>query len=120
MPDISDDSDEGFEDSQRGEPAAKRAKLSDTPGKKHVTLLTPLMVRDHVREVWKHDAVLLKRLFSSLATSPAENPVDIFFLEIVPVQASRFRPVSLRLKGVRMFEWITPCSKGIIWNSEAQ
>ena len=100
------EADEGFdESSEEGEPKAKRQKLantstkpSDSASKKHdVTLLTPLMIRDHLRKVWKQDAVLLKRLYSSLATSPAENPADIFFLDIIPVPPARFRPVSFFL-----------------------
>ena len=96
MSDNSDNDNEDIEESNEGgEPVAKRAKLSKTASakKSDVTLLTPLMVRDHLREVWKQDGVLLKRLYSSLATSPAKNPVDIFFLDIVPVPPSRFRPV---------------------------
>ena len=102
LSDVSDDSDDEDlqESSQGGEPSAKRPRLSDTvttpaSSKKHdVTLLTAQMIRDHMREVWNQDAVLLRRLYSSLATSPSQNPIDIFFLDIVPVPPSRFRPVS--------------------------
>ena len=101
---VKDQSDGEEEDDERfdeeGQPKKKRQKLTpsskatDKVRKHDVTLLTPLMIREHLRKVWEQDAVLLKRLYSSLAASSEKNPVDIFFLDIVPVPPTKFRPVS--------------------------
>ena len=68
--------------------------------------LTPLEAREHVREVWGSDPRLMSSLFSSLRSTfsngkliPSEEssdicPVDMFFVDVVAVPPSRFRPVS--------------------------
>ena len=66
-------------------------------------LLTPLEARDHLRDLWRNDPRLLMSLLSCLKTGydnefadPTQNksPVDMFFVDIVVVPPSRFRPVS--------------------------
>ncbi|XP_060077390.1 DNA-directed RNA polymerase I subunit RPA1-like [Ylistrum balloti] len=58
------------------------------------TYISPSQARDHLRLLWKQDRVILKYLFHSLAKAADDSP-DIFFLQIIPVPPSRFRPVSM-------------------------
>ena len=79
--------------------------------------LSPLEVRKHMRELWVKQRTLIRALVgcsghtrkgglgeSLLPTvkrviSQDIGPDDIFFLEVIPVPPSRFRPVSSRLRG---------------------
>ncbi|XP_053361431.1 DNA-directed RNA polymerase I subunit RPA1 [Clarias gariepinus] len=57
--------------------------------------LTPSLARDHVVKVWEKEGFFLKHLFSGLAeNSPNGFSPDMFFLELLMVPPSRYRPVS--------------------------
>lgn len=64
--------------------------------------LSPMDVRDHFRELWSNDRVLMDALFRCTSRTAAlrevekedSSPADMFFLDVVPVPPSRFRPVS--------------------------
>ncbi|XP_033736783.1 DNA-directed RNA polymerase I subunit RPA1-like [Pecten maximus] len=58
------------------------------------TYISPSQARDHLRLLWKQDRVILKNLFHSLAKAADDSP-DIFFLQVIPVPPSRFRPISM-------------------------
>eukprot|EP00794_Sanderia_malayensis_P010830 gene10831-11982_t len=59
------------------------------------TYLNPVEVRDHLRLVWNDSKLLLKAVFgSSLPDSSEFSSTDMFFLDVVAVPPSRFRPVS--------------------------
>ncbi len=60
--------------------------------------LTPLEARDHLRALWSNEPLLLTSLFSCLKNENNvidhnKYPVDMFFVDIVAVPPSRFRPV---------------------------
>ncbi|XP_019629041.1 PREDICTED: DNA-directed RNA polymerase I subunit RPA1-like isoform X3 [Branchiostoma belcheri] len=58
--------------------------------------LTPYEARAHLRALWKNEGELLSNLFGALRLVPQGTcPIDIFFLEVLPVPPSRFRPVSV-------------------------
>ena len=62
------------------------------------TYITPSMARDHLRQLWGNDKDLLKQVFGEIDLQVNEEgncPMDIFFLSILPVPPSRFRPVSV-------------------------
>ncbi|XP_065055867.1 DNA-directed RNA polymerase I subunit RPA1-like [Rhopilema esculentum] len=60
------------------------------------TFVNPIEVRDHLRKVFQKSKDLLKAIFgSTLTTESADlNSVDMFFIDLVAVPPSRFRPVS--------------------------
>lgn len=57
--------------------------------------VTSADVRDHLRQVWQKDQQVLKCLFNFLSDSETDYPTDAFFIEIIPVPPSRFRPVRI-------------------------
>lgn len=59
-------------------------------------LLTPTEARIHLRQLWENEGTLLHRLYGSVCSNSenTDSPADIFFLDVVPVPASKFRPVS--------------------------
>ncbi|CAG5114594.1 unnamed protein product, partial [Candidula unifasciata] len=66
-------------------------------------IMSPNIARDHLRKVWQEDKDFLQKLYPFLASvKECEFPVDIFFLDTVPVPPTRFRPLSM-MKG-RKFE----------------
>lgn len=62
--------------------------------------LTPTELREHMRGLWTNDKTLLKHLFKALSLNVADQSTDIFFLDVIPVPPSRFRPVSISYKQV--------------------
>lgn len=65
--------------------------------------LTALEVQEHLRAMWHNDPTLLAAVFSCLRIKDKKEgeiedkdgcPTDLFFMEVVPVPPSRFRPVS--------------------------
>ncbi|XP_053486245.1 DNA-directed RNA polymerase I subunit RPA1 [Ictalurus furcatus] len=64
----------------------------------HVTkrgYLTPSLARDHVTKVWEKEGFFLKHLLSGLAeNSPNGFSPDMFFLDLLMVPPSRYRPIS--------------------------
>ena len=61
------------------------------------TYLTPSELQSHLQQVWEHDGALLQQVYALFRMNMAENevPTDIFFLRIIPVTPTRFRPVSM-------------------------
>lgn len=63
--------------------------------------LTPLDVLKHLEKLWSNEkevlAVYLPTLRSShhAITNVHNNPISLFFFEVLPVLPSKFRPVSL-------------------------
>ena len=57
--------------------------------------LTPLEVRRHVRQLWTSESMLMDAIFGCTHQATGQcSPADMFFLDVVPVPPSRFRPVS--------------------------
>ena len=58
--------------------------------------LSPVEARDHMRELWANEKLLMDSMFGCTHQTTAEghSPADMFFLDVVPVPPSRFRPVS--------------------------
>ena len=93
--DDDEDNEQSKEDSNTSHNTSSHESL--TPNKKtDVTFMTVAEARNHLRLLWRSDSVVLKALFKSLASSGDVYPTDIFFLDVVAVPPSRFRPVSLR------------------------
>ncbi|XP_048459016.1 DNA-directed RNA polymerase I subunit RPA1 [Rhincodon typus] len=59
--------------------------------------LTPTTAKDHMSELWKNDGFFLKYLFPGLrihGNTKSSWNLDMFFLDVVVVPPSRFRPVN--------------------------
>ena len=58
-------------------------------------ILTPLSAQKHLRKIWRDDPLLLSAVFSSMRMEEGEGgcPTDLFFLDVIAVPPSRFRPV---------------------------
>ena len=90
-----DDSGDDSDDDDNDEPKQKKQKRGvgkHTTGA--ITLLTSMKIRDHFRQVWTADGNILQEVFSSLKNTGLEFGTDLFFLDVIPVPPSRFRPVS--------------------------
>lgn len=60
-------------------------------------VLTPITAKEHVMELWNNDGFFLKCLFSGLKThgsSKSKWNLDMFFLDLLLVPPSRFRPIN--------------------------
>lgn len=70
--------------------------MSQTPSKLsgYQTYVTASELRQHLRTLWTNDKELLRHLFKALSLNATDWSTDIFFLDVVPVPPSRFRPVS--------------------------
>lgn len=58
--------------------------------------ITPLEVQEHLRRVWENEEVLLNTLlgsYSSPSATKRKSSPQMFFLNVLPVPPSRFRPV---------------------------
>ncbi|XP_021350780.1 DNA-directed RNA polymerase I subunit RPA1-like [Mizuhopecten yessoensis] len=75
------------------------------------TYISPSQTHDHLQLLWKKDGVILKYLFHSLAKVVDDSP-DIFFLQVIPVPPSRFRPrvccIRLLVAGCKMLSVTFP------------
>lgn len=57
--------------------------------------LSPVEVQSHVRCVWTNESVLLDSIFGCTRQASGQtSPADMFFLDVVPVPPSRFRPIA--------------------------
>ncbi|KAJ8306316.1 hypothetical protein KUTeg_016861 [Tegillarca granosa] len=102
--DMEDDNSENgmeTEESVLPDPSDTQTTTSDTQNSELATqnkseqvILTAQQIRQHLRQVWDYDSPVLKRLYGSLSKTSSDHPTDIFFLEIVPVPPSRFRPIA--------------------------
>ncbi|XP_046578101.1 DNA-directed RNA polymerase I subunit RPA1-like [Haliotis rubra] len=93
------------EELKEGEGEGEDKKLDNSlfTDNKAFTMLTPSLVREHVQEVYSTAGPLLRILFESLGkVTKASHPTDIFFVDVIPVCPSRYRPISM-LKG-RQYE----------------
>ena len=59
------------------------------------TFLTATELREHMRRLWFNDKALLRHLYKALSLNVTDMSTDIFFLDVIPVPPSRFRPVSI-------------------------
>jgi len=57
-------------------------------------LILPLEAKQHMERVWQNDNIILSLLFGQPQQRSAKEKVNIFFLNVIPVPPSRFRPVS--------------------------
>ena len=67
------------------------------------TVVTPSMVRRAFRELWKNESECLRRFigtFNIYLTDTDEHPTDVFFIEVLAVEPSRFRPVGGTFRGI--------------------
>eukprot|EP01134_Creolimax_fragrantissima_P007681 CFRG7681T1 len=79
-------------------------------GKRKVKYLTPLEVREHMREMWKSERQLMDLIFGAVRARGGvgahsltkQSTADMFFLDCVPVPPSKFRPASVM--GDKTFE----------------
>ncbi|CAK8697936.1 unnamed protein product [Clavelina lepadiformis] len=70
--------------------------------------MTPSSVRDHIAALWENEKEVLSRIFVAMADAAGKhdefdtdvpepsgftNAVDVFFLRVLPVPPSRFRPI---------------------------
>lgn len=75
-------------------------------------------VRSHLCELWKNDGALLGRLFGMLQVSERfhQSPIDIFFIDVVFVPPSRFRPVNV-IKGKKLINPHTANLRDVLQDS---
>lgn len=66
-------------------------------------LILPLEAKQHMEKVWQNDNVILSLLFGQQQQRSATEKVNIFFLSVIPVPPSRFRPVSQVLFRLDLF-----------------
>ena len=77
-------------------------------------LITPHEVREHLFEVWREDKLFLQQVFGALSLSRApsnqRSPMDAFFIHVLPVAPSCFRPVSMErcVCVCVLFQWVVP------------
>ena len=95
--------------------------LLETGGTSDVTQQTyvsPVQVRDHVRQMCEQEGSLLKAMFEG---GRGESGVmDLFFLTVLPVPPSRFRPVSeppVSVTGCEVCVCVC-CCRSLRWVSE--
>lgn len=64
--------------------------------------LTQTDVRKHLQQLWVNDSEFLRKLIGALdvCSKDVDNPFDVFFIEVLPVIPTKFRPVSISLKSV--------------------
>lgn len=95
-------------DEPQGAPEFDQGTVEDMMGESHPdvkafikskhkrTILTPNLARDHLRLVWKNNHDFLIKLFPFLGKIKlSEVPTDVFFLDVIPVPPSRFRPLNV-------------------------
>ena len=102
------DEEEGEEEEEEGSPDPTKGLSAEQLMKQ--CYVSPLDVRKHVCQLWKHNRTLLSVLVgcsdAGLAqvgsnntsglrqTQETATPDSVFFLDVIPVPPSRFRPVS--------------------------
>lgn len=66
--------------------------------------VSPLEVQEHIKALWENQGTLMDAIFGYMRSevaggsgSSGRSTADMFFLNVVPVPPSRFRPVSLLL-----------------------
>ncbi|ELU12458.1 hypothetical protein CAPTEDRAFT_154177 [Capitella teleta] len=66
--------------------------------------LTQTDVRKHLQQLWVNDSEFLRKLIGALdvCSKDVDNPFDVFFIEVLPVIPTKFRPVSFM--GEKKFE----------------
>lgn len=72
-------------------------------------------VKSHLYELWKNDGIVLGKLFGVLnaAGKSHSNPMDIFFMDVVLVPPTRFRPINV-LKGRKLMSPRTVSLKNVL------
>ncbi|XP_015795120.1 DNA-directed RNA polymerase I subunit RPA1 [Tetranychus urticae] len=79
----------------------------DSSGK---SFLTPLVARDHLRQLYKNETETLKRMLKLIHTEEGledalegdDSAIDVFFMDMIPVTPPRFRP--LHMMGGKSYE----------------
>ena len=76
-----------------GDSGTELVTIEDCLKQKYVS---PLEAREHVRELWVREKMLMSAMFGcGLELAEGVGGLeDLFFLDVVPVPPSRFRPVS--------------------------
>ena len=62
--------------------------------------LTPIEVKEHLSKLWEKEREFLNELLGGYPTPRAKRRTantNMFFIDILPVAPSRFRPVSIYL-----------------------
>lgn len=77
-------------------------EYDDKPGIKQLSIqkyVNPMEVRDHVKLVFQNSRELLRTVFGGTLASEQPNidSVEMFFIDVVAVPPSRFRPVCVNL-----------------------
>lgn len=88
------------EETEEDEPETARVEMFVSESADKLTeqsYVSPLAVRQHLRELWLMERLLMDAIFSCSRSggTSERNPADMFFLSVIPVPPSRFRPVSL-------------------------
>ena len=99
-------------DNSEGEGESLAAKLTDSLKDSRVTsdkctkqqFVSPLEVHEHIKSLWDNHSQLMGAIFGHLSgetpsggdsRADSRRTADMFFLDVVPVPPSRFRPVRL-------------------------
>lgn len=94
----SDDDDDNNDDGPRKKKLKSDGKSEEkNAGSKDVVMLTALKIKDHFRRVWEADQNVLQELYPSLKDIELKNPTDLFFLNVMPVPPTKFRPVGISI-----------------------
>jgi DNA-directed RNA polymerase I subunit RPA1 len=70
--------------------------------------LTPLDVLKHFEKIWTNEKEVLGIYLATLKSSEQSlinvhnNPISLFFFEVLPVLPSKFRPVSIRGRNLNL------------------
>lgn len=93
-PGHADEDDDEAEDDVIDETAAPRAitgRIKQKSGRAE-RLLTPAECRAHLRLLFTHERPVVSALYSHSAGGKASASADMFFMDVVPVAPTRFRP----------------------------
>ena len=112
---VMDERDEPNETGEREETGSDHedesaaAKLAESLKDSRVTaekctkqqFVSPLEVQEHIKALWDNQGMLMDAIFgymrSEMAGGSGRSTADMFFLDVVPVPPSRFRPVSINV-----------------------
>eukprot|EP01135_Chromosphaera_perkinsii_P010952 Nk52_evm5s2297 gene=Nk52_evmTU5s2297 len=86
------------EAAQEGIKALQKPKQAEAGSARGAVFLTPLQVQRHMELLWKRERRVLRLIFGCLSYSGDGKKLvtdpNMFFLEVIPVPPSRFRPPS--------------------------
>lgn len=82
--------------------------------------VSPLEVQEHIKGLWENQGMLMDAIFGCMKSevtggsgTSGRSTADMFFLDVVPVPPSRFRPVSIQCYVCKYLSAIITCSKSV-------